>query len=80
MARWHSCNILNFAPDAKRLWQFNAKGDNYVLDREVRVAHVEPLPAKLVTKSWTSLWQPKLNVACLPPENAARDCSAVSNV
>jgi len=69
MARWHSCNILNFAPDAKRLWQFNAKGDNYVLDREVRVAHVEPLPAKLVTKSWTSLWQPKLNVACLPPES-----------
>jgi hypothetical protein len=69
MARWHSCNILNFAPDAKRLWQFDAKGDNYVLARETRVAHVEPIPAKLITKSWTSLWQPRLNVACLPPES-----------
>ncbi len=26
MARWHSCNILHLAPDAKRLWQFDAKG------------------------------------------------------
>ena len=68
MARWHSCNILNFAPDAKRLWQFDAKGDNFVLARETRVAHVQPVPAKLFTKSWTSLWQPRLNLACLPPE------------
>ena len=29
----------------------------------------EPLPARLVAKSWTSLWQPKLNVAWLPPES-----------
>ena len=29
----------------------------------------QPLPAKHVAKSWTSLWQPKLNVAWLPPEN-----------
>ena len=25
MARWHSCNILQTAPDANRLWQFDAK-------------------------------------------------------
>ena len=33
MARWNSCNILHFAPDAKRLWQFVAKGGGFVLGR-----------------------------------------------
>jgi hypothetical protein len=69
MARWHSCNILHLAPDAKRLWQFDAKGKGFALKREQRVPHTDPLPAHLVAKSWTSLWQPKLNVAWLPVEN-----------
>ena len=69
MARWNSCNLLHVAPDAKRLWQFDAKGGGFALVREQRVPHTETLPSKLVAKSWTSLWQPKLNVAWLPPEN-----------
>lgn len=69
MARWHSCNILNVAPDAKRLWQFDAKGGGFVLGREQRVPHTETLPSKWVLKSWASLWQPKLNVAWLPLES-----------
>lgn len=69
MARWHSCNLLHLAPDAKRLWQFDAKGSGFVHGREQRVPHAEPLPTKSVAKSWGSLWQPKLNVAWLPPEN-----------
>ena len=69
MARWNSCNLLDVAPDAKRLWQFDAKGGGFALVREQRVPHTETLPSKLVAKSWTSLWQPKLNVAWLPPEN-----------
>ena len=69
MARWNSCNILHVAPDAKRLWQFDAKGGGFVLDREQRVPHTEALPAKGVAKQWSSLWQPKLNVAWLPLEN-----------
>src|ERR1039457_3148532 len=69
MARWHNCNILHLAPDAKRLWQFDAKGGGFVLGREQRVPHAEPLPGKLVAKSWSSLWQPKLNVAWLPSES-----------
>jgi hypothetical protein len=69
MARWHSCNILQIAADAKRLWQFDAKGDAFVLGREQRVAHADPLPSRGIAKSWSSLWQPKLNVAWLPPEN-----------
>ena len=67
MARWYSCNILHTAPDANRLWQFDAKSG--ALNREASSAPGQPLPAKHVAKSWTSLWQPKLNVAWLPPEN-----------
>lgn len=69
MARWNSCNILHLAPDAKRLWQFDAKGGGFVLGREHKVSHAETLPAKLVLKNWSSLWQPKLNVAWLPLES-----------
>ncbi len=68
MARWNSCNILHVAPDAKRLWQFDAKGGGFALDRELRASHAEKLPAKGVAKSWASLWQPKLNIAWLPAE------------
>ena len=67
MARWHSCNILQTAPDANRLWQFDAKSG--ALHREHGGATGQPLPGKYVAKSWTSLWQPRLNVAWLPPEN-----------
>ncbi len=69
MARWNSCNILHLAPDAKRLWQFDAKGGGFVLGREQRVAHTDRVPGKYVAKNWSSLWQPKLNVAWLPPES-----------
>lgn len=69
MARWNSCNVLQAAPDANRLWRFGAKGGNFVLDREQKIPGGEPLPSRLVAKSWSSLWQPKLNVAWLPPEN-----------
>jgi hypothetical protein len=66
MARWQSCNILQTAPDANRLWQFDAKSG--ALSRESGSAPGQPLPSA-VSKSWTSLWQPRLNVAWLPPEN-----------
>jgi hypothetical protein len=66
MPRWTSCNILQVAPDANRLWQFETKG-NFKLTRDLRSASA--LPVKVVAKSWNSFWQPKLNVAWLPPEN-----------
>jgi hypothetical protein len=69
MARWNSCNVLQIAPDANRLWRFDAKGGNFVLDREQKIPGGVPLPSRLVAKSWSSLWQPKLNVAWLPPES-----------
>jgi hypothetical protein len=69
VSRWTSCNILHLAPDAKRLWHFDAKGKGFVLGREQRVPHAETLPAKMVSKSWASLLQPNLNVAWLPSES-----------
>jgi hypothetical protein len=69
MARWNSCNLLQLAADAKRLWQFDAKGKIFVLSREQRIAHADPLPTRGIAKSWSSLWQPKLNIAWLPSEN-----------
>lgn len=67
MARWQSCNILHTAPGTNRLWQFDAKSG--ALNREHSQPAAETLPAGLVAKSWGSLWQKKLNVAWLPPEN-----------
>jgi hypothetical protein len=67
--RWSAANILYLAPDAKRLWQFDAKGKGFVLGREQRVPHAEPLPASWIAKSWASLWQPRLNVAWLPSDS-----------
>src|ERR1700677_71515 len=68
MPRWNSCNIVQLTPEMSRLWQFEAKG-NFKLNREVRVESDLPIPSKLAAKSWNSFWQPKLNVAWLPPEN-----------
>src|SRR5450432_4070876 len=67
MSRWHSCNILHTAPDANRLWQFDAKSN--ALNREASSAAGQPLPDRHVAKSWGSLYQPRLNIAWLPPEN-----------
>jgi hypothetical protein len=69
MSRWHSCNILQMASDASRLWQFEAKGGGFALTREHRVAIDASLPSRSVAKSWSSLWQPRLNIAWLPPEH-----------
>ena len=65
MPRWNICNILHTAFDSHRLWQFDGKGGK--LHREARVASELPVPSNLVAKTWTALWQPKLNVAWLPP-------------
>ena len=46
MARWHSCNILHAAPDANRLWQFDAKGGGFALNRELSGAPGQLLPSK----------------------------------
>src|SRR5262245_17348256 len=69
MARWHSCNVLYVGASARRIWQFDAGSNEFRLNREQVSRAGEPLPSKLITKGWGSLWQRKLNVAWLPPEH-----------
>lgn len=69
MARWNSCNVIRVGADRRHLWQFDAKGKGFAPGREHAVATGDALPAS-VNKSWRSLWQPKLNIAWLPPGNA----------
>ncbi len=70
MARWNSANVLHLAGDQKRIWQFNIRGDGPSLSREENKLPTESLPAKLVSKDWQTLYQPKLNVAWLPADKA----------
>lgn len=66
--RWQLCNVLERRGGARRLWHFRLSGGRPVLEREETVSEGQPLPAGLVARSWSALWQPKLNVAWLPPE------------
>lgn len=67
--RWQSCNVLHFGADARRLWQFDAKGSGFVLDRSKAVPAGEALPSQWVFKDWRTLFQRKLNIAWLPAES-----------
>lgn len=68
MARWHSANVLQAAGATRRLWQFTLRGDNPNLSREEAKLPTEPLPTKLISKDWQTLYQPKLNIAWLPAD------------
>ena len=65
----HSCNVLEIGPQARHVWQFDAHGAGYVLNREQTCMDGEQLPKHLVAKDWRSLFQRKLNIAWLPPEH-----------
>jgi Tfp pilus assembly protein PilN len=67
-AVFHGCNVLEMGPQARQVWQFDARGGGFVLGRQQTSLDGESLPA-LVKKDWRSLFQPKLNIAWLPPEN-----------
>jgi len=64
----HVCNVLQLGSERKQVWQFEAKNGDFVLGREQATAPGEPLPAGLAAKDWRGLFQRKLNVAWLPPE------------
>ena len=64
--RLHSCNVLDSTPVERHLWHFTVERDDVKLQREETVAGVAPLPAKLISKDWHELVQPKLNIAWLP--------------
>lgn len=68
MARLHSCNVLKSTGNDRQLWQFNAQG-NFPLAREQNAPGGQTLSASLAHKSWGQLWQPRLNIALLPPDS-----------
>ena len=69
MARLHFCNVLDVGANARRVWQFDARNEPFNLSREYTARNGEQLPSNVVAKSWGTLFQSKLNVAWLPPEN-----------
>jgi hypothetical protein len=65
----HACNVLEIGKEARQLWQFEARGSTYTLNREHTALGGEPLQPGLVAKNWRSLFYRKLNIAWLPPEH-----------
>jgi hypothetical protein len=68
MARWNTCNVLHVGAAARRVWQFDVRSSAIHARREQVSRAGEPLPGKIIRKGWRSVWNPKLNVAWLPPE------------
>jgi hypothetical protein len=68
-AKVHSCNVLEVGAQARQVWQFESRASTYVLNREHTSLDGERLPSRIVNKDWRTLFQRKLNVAWLPPEN-----------
>jgi hypothetical protein len=62
---FHSCTVLQATPTARKIWQFDSR---FGLSRDQTSLSGESLPAN-ITKTWRSLWQRKLNIAWLPPED-----------
>ena len=62
------CNVLELSASQRRLWAFDIAGDGEAeLDVEQAGLPGDPLPARLVGKSWSALFNPRLNIAWLPP-------------
>src|SRR5437764_713886 len=43
-AAFHSCNVLDVSPQARQLWQFDARNGGFVLSRQQTSLPGEPLP------------------------------------
>ncbi len=68
--RWNSCNVLATQGEGHLLWGFSRKGDGAALESEKRFGPEEILPADRVGKTFRHTWQPRLNIAWLPSEQA----------
>jgi hypothetical protein len=68
MARWNTANVLQAAGENRQLWQFALRGEAPHLSREETKLPGEALTARLVSKDWQTLYQPRLNIAWLPAD------------
>jgi len=64
--RWNNCNVLDARQERRQLWHFGRDGSGARLLSERVVLSTDPLPARHVARTWSDVWQPKLNVAWLP--------------
>ncbi len=67
-ARWHSANVLDIGVHTRHLWQFSVHDNKFNVAREQALGSSETPSDNLVAKSWSAMWQPKLNVAWIPSE------------
>ena len=63
--KFKSCNVLQLDHGARHLWQFSSK---FAVQKEEAKLANEDLSHKLYDKDWQTLFNPRLNVAWLPPE------------
>jgi len=66
---YYACNVLQVGPETRQIWQFDARNGGFALNRQQITMPGEPLPKNLIARDLRSLFQRKLNVAWLPPEN-----------
>lgn len=66
---YSSCSVLQSGGGQPKLWQFESRKGVFALSQEHAAHAGVSLPAGVVNKTWSSIWQPKLNVAWLPPES-----------
>jgi len=64
---WQWCNVVREGEAERHLWQFRPRGTACQLIREHSAVGAERLPAKVGGKDFQTLFQPKLNIAWLPP-------------
>jgi len=63
--KFKSCNVFQVDRGARHLWQFSSK---FAIQKEEAKLANESLSPKLYDKDWQTLFNPRLNVAWLPPE------------
>jgi hypothetical protein len=63
-----SCNVLEILPEARRVWQFEARSGGFAFRHQDSTASGDKLPSGLVAKDWRNLVRPRLNIAWLPAD------------
>lgn len=67
MARISICNVLDTRAEPRKFWRFSTgSGSSVSLSSDRAGSCTDPLVRRYGRKSWSALWQPKLNLAWLP--------------